>query len=125
MFLLLFQSWHGMCNTESRILGRLSVNEHEEFAMQARKTINGLAVAGALIAMIGVSAAATEALAADSDTSETTAIAEEISKNTLIHAEMANVEAVANAAAAMELGARLNLDIELIDRKSLVLVGGL
>ena len=93
--------------------------------MQARKTINGLAVAGALIAMIGVSAAATEALVADSDTSETTAIAEEISKNTLIHAEMANVEAVANAAAAMVLGARLNLDIELIDRKSLVLVGGL
>ena len=94
--------------------------------MRTKHTVNGLAIAGALVVLVGVTLAASDALAAESDTIEPTAIAiDDISDSALASAETANTEAVADALSAVELSNRLDLDIQLVDRMSFTLVGGL
>ncbi len=93
--------------------------------MRADKIVNVLGTAGALIVLIGVAVAATEALGAEVDPSADASIAVEISESALSAAARANMEAAADSATAVELGNKLDLDIELIDRKSFVLSGGL
>lgn len=93
--------------------------------MRTRKVINGLGAAGALIALVGVAVAANDALAADAETIEATAITTYNHESTRSEAEKAIIEAAADAATAVELGNTPGLDIPLIDHKSLVLMGGL
>ena len=94
--------------------------------MRTKHTVNGLAIAGALVVLVGVTLAASDALAAESDTIEPTAIAiDDISDSALASAETANTEAVADALSAVELSNRLDLDIQLVDHISFVLMGGL
>ena len=94
--------------------------------MRTKHTVNGLAIAGALVVLVGVTLAASDALAAESDTIEPTAIAiDDISDSALASAETANTEAAADALLAVELSNKLDLDIQLVDHNSFVLLGGL
>lgn len=94
--------------------------------MRTRHTVNGLAIAGAIVALVGVAVAANDALAAESDVIEPTTISiDDVSASALASAETANTEAAADALSAVELSNKLDLDIQLVDHNSFVLVGGL
>ena len=94
--------------------------------MRTKHTVNVLAIAGALVVLIGVTLAANDAFAAESDAIKPTVIAiDDVSESTLAGAEAANTEAAADALSAVELSNRLDLDIQLVDHISLVLLGGL
>ena len=87
--------------------------------MKARKIENGLALAGAIVVLIGVSFAADNALAEEIADVTTTAVAiHNVADNTLTSAETANAESAANAVASLALEARVELDIQLGDRTS-------
>ena len=93
--------------------------------MKARKIENGLALAGAIVVLIGVSFAADNALAEEIADVTTTAVAiHNASANTLSSAEMANAESAANAVASLALETRIELDIQLEDRTSTLMVSG-
>lgn len=88
--------------------------------MRAQKLVDGLALAGALIALVGVVLAANTALASEKDTVDATAVAIHTAADaTVASAEAANREAAAAAAAAVRRDTRLDLDIRLLGRTSL------
>jgi len=87
--------------------------------MKTRKFENGLAVLGALVVMLGVTAAAGSALAADSDQVTSTAVAvHKAGDNTLVDAGKANTETAERAMRALELSTLIELDIAITDRTS-------
>jgi len=75
LFILVFQSWHGICikvidfNTQAATHGQLSPR-NQDTIMKSKYFENGLALLGALVILIGVSAAASSALAGDLGTVE-------------------------------------------------------
>jgi hypothetical protein len=92
--------------------------------MRANNLVNGLALAGAMIVLVGVFFAANGALASEADTVETTAVAaQDASESALATARSATVEAAADAVKAMGKENELDLDIRLIDRKSMLIAG--
>lgn len=94
--------------------------------MRANNLVNGLALAGAMIVLVGVFFAANEALASDVDVVETTAVAAiEASETALAKARSATVAAAADAVKAIDKENQLDLDIRLIDRKSMTIAGNL
>ena len=76
LFLKDCQSWHEYCSKEIEILlsaatyGRMSLQKRKESIMKSKIFENGLALLGALVIIIGVSAAASTALAGDIGTVE-------------------------------------------------------
>ena len=91
--------------------------------MRAKHTVDGLALAGALVALAGVlfaadSAFADEAQAIDSNKNSI----EETGLDTVEEAAAANTEAAAEAAEAVQREARLELAIGLDARRSEILV---
>ncbi len=94
--------------------------------MRANNLVNGLALAGAMIVLVGVFFAANGALASDVDVVETTAVvANEASENAIAKARRATVAAAADAVKAMDKENELDLDIRLIGRKSIIIAGNL
>ena len=92
--------------------------------MKARKIENGLAVMGAVIVLIGVSFAADDALAEETaDVMTTAEVTQEAAAATINSAETANFEMAAGAAASLALENRIDLDIQLKDRTSTLIVG--
>lgn len=95
--------------------------------MKAKNFENGLAVVGALIVIVGVSAAASSALAEDNGggpralpeplTVQDVIVAEA----TLSDAEAANYEAASEALATLNEATSADLDIQLADHSSLLL----
>jgi ABC-type transport system substrate-binding protein len=93
--------------------------------MKTRKFENGLAVLGALVVMLGVTAAAGSALAADSDQVTSTAVAvHEAGDNTVVDADKANTETAERAVRALELSTLIELDIAITDRTSMLVADG-
>ena len=87
--------------------------------MRATKFVDGLALAGALIALVGVSLAANDALAADAETIDATAVAiHDAGAEALAGADKANADAAADAASTIRQDNKLDLDIRLFDHKS-------
>ena len=84
---------------------------------------NTLALAGALIVLIGVSAAASSVLAEETNTIETQVVVAEVTTETSVvigqAASKAATEATDAAISSVSLENRLDLDIRLLDRKSL------
>ncbi|MGB5164292.1 MAG: hypothetical protein WBN09_04170 [Woeseiaceae bacterium] len=94
--------------------------------MRANNLVNGLALAGAMIVLVGVFFAANGALASNVDVVETTAaLANEASENAIAKARRATVAAAADAVKAMDKENELDLDIRLIGRKSMIIAGNL
>jgi len=93
--------------------------------MKTRKFENGLAVLGALVVMLGVTAAAGSALAADNDQVTSTAVAvHEAGDNTVVDAGKANTETAERAVRALELSTLIELDIAITDRTSMLVADG-
>ncbi len=73
--MLVFQSWHGLCikdiasNTQATTQGQSS-RQNKDSIMKSKTFENILALLGALVILIGVSAAASSALAGDVGTVE-------------------------------------------------------
>ena len=73
--MLIFQSWHGSCikeiepNTQAATQGQSS-QQNKDSIMKSKYFENVLALLGALVILIGVSAAASSALAGDVGTVE-------------------------------------------------------
>lgn len=89
--------------------------------MTNKYILNGLAVIGAFIVLIGVLAAAGSALAADADDVVATAVAIHDAADTSIDvAVRAHVEAADHAFERIASDIRLDLDIRLLDQKSAV-----
>lgn len=115
-----------MCNKWTSFTADCLLIKEKDRAMRTKHTVNVLAIAGALVVLIGVTLAANDAFAAESAAIEPTASAiDDVSESTLAGAEAANTEAAADALSAVELSNRLDLDIQLVDHISFVLVGGL
>lgn len=94
--------------------------------MRANNLVNGLALAGAMIVLVGVFFAANGALASDVDVVETTdVVANEASEKAIAKARRATVAAAADAVKAMDKENELDLDIRLIGRKSIIIAGNL
>ena len=92
--------------------------------MNKRNVENRLALVGAILALIGVSIATGSALASDvNDVSPTADVIHTAADHSLARARKANYAAVADAATAIVLDARLELDIRLSAHKSISLVG--
>jgi hypothetical protein len=73
--MLIFQSWHDLCNkeVETNILAATQGQSSplvKDSIMKSKYLENGLALLGALVILIGVSAAASSALAVDVGTVE-------------------------------------------------------
>jgi parvulin-like peptidyl-prolyl isomerase len=93
--------------------------------MKARKIENGLALAGAIVVLIGVSFAADNAFAQENADVTTKAVAiHNATDHTLSSAEKANAETAAEAVASLALENRVELDIQLEDRTSTLIVRG-
>ena len=89
--------------------------------MKTRKFENGLAVLGALVVMLGVTAAAGSALAVESDQVTSTAVAvHDAGDNTVVDAGKANKETAERAVRALELSTLIELDIAITDRTSVL-----
>ena len=89
--------------------------------MKTRNIENKLALIGALIVIIGVSSAATSALAAEPTDETTTTVAakrDESASVTIRGAQKANAEAAAEAVKALKAETTLELDIQLGDLTS-------
>jgi hypothetical protein len=98
--------------------------EIKEYAMRANNLVNGLALAGAMIVLVGVFFAANGALASEVDVVETTAeVADEASENAVAKAKSAAKAAAADAVEAMGKENQLDLDIRIFDRKSILVAG--
>ncbi len=90
--------------------------------MNKRNVENRLAIVGAMLVLIGVTFAASSALAGDMNDVSSTAVAIHTAANhSLTLARKANQAAVADAAKAVVLDAQLDLDIRLAGRKSILL----
>lgn len=122
--------WHASCNqskhnghTARRFLpsGQRALPVYvQDSNMKTRKFENGLAVLGALVVMLGVTAAAGSALAADNDQVTSTAVAVHTAgDNTVVDAGKANAETAERALRALELSTLIDLDIAITDRKSM------
>lgn len=89
--------------------------------MKARNIENGLAVLGALVVILGVSAAAGTALAADTDQVATTTVAVhdagEVARETAAEAQSETVE---RAMKALELSNTIELEMSIDDRTSIL-----
>jgi len=89
--------------------------------MKTRNIENKLALIGALVVLVGVSAAATSALAAEPTDGRTTTIAakrDNAASVTISGARQANAETAAEAAKALKAETTLELDIQLGDLTS-------
>lgn len=90
--------------------------------MKARNLENGLAVLGALVVLLGVSAAAGTALAADAELVTTTAVAVhdagEVARETAAEAQNETAE---RAIRVLELSNTIELEISIDDRTSLLM----
>ena len=90
--------------------------------MKARTLENGLAVLGALVVLLGVSAAAGTALAADAELVTTTAVAVhdagEVARETAAEAQNETAE---RAIRVLELSNTIELEISIDDRTSLLM----
>ena len=89
--------------------------------MKAKNFENNLALAGALIVLVGVSFAAEDALGSDNaDVTTTTIGIHNTTESTISGAAKANAEAAAKAAESLALENWVNLDIKLDDRTSIL-----
>lgn len=87
--------------------------------MNDRNIVNGLALFGAIIVIVGVMFAASSALAEERPTVVTTAVAIHNAADTsVIKAETATIEATVAASEQIARDIRLDLDIRLVDRTS-------
>ena len=87
--------------------------------MRSEKLIDGLALTGALVALVGVVLAANSALASEKDTVDSTAVAIHTAADTTVaEAKAANREAAAAAAAGVRRDNQLDLDIRLLGHTS-------
>ena len=94
--------------------------------MNSRTFENGLALAGAVLVLVGVIFAAGAALADETNTIHTTnTTTQKIIDVSLANAESANRTAVNEAAASVIVNNRLDLDIRLHDNSSLVITRNL
>lgn len=92
--------------------------------MNTRNVENRLALVGAMLVLIGVTFAASSALASDiSDVSSTAVAIHTAAELSLEQAHKANHAAVADAATAIVLDVELDLDIRLSVRNSILLAG--
>ncbi len=92
--------------------------------MKTRNLEDKLALLGAMLVMVGVTFAASSALASDfSDVSSTAVAIHTAADESLARARKANGAAVAHAATAIVLDVRLDLDNRLAGRKSELLAG--
>ncbi len=92
--------------------------------MNKRNVGNRLALVGAILALIGLTFATGSALASDvNDVSSTADVIQTAADHSLARARKAHCAAVADAAAAIVLDARLDLDIRLSAHKSISLAG--
>ena len=90
--------------------------------MRARQLVNGLALTGALVTLVGVLFAANSALAEEPQVIDSKSVSiDEASKDAIAEAAAANTAAAADAAEAIRDETLRELDIELNDHK-LVLV---
>lgn len=93
--------------------------------MKARNIENGLALAGAIVVLIGVSFAADTALAEESADLTTSAVAiHDAADNTLSSAEQANAETAARAVESLALENQIEVDIQFEDRTSTLMARG-
>jgi len=89
--------------------------------MKAKNFENNLALAGALIVLVGVSFAAEDALSFENANVTSTAIAiHDNTESTTSGAAKANADAAAKAAKSLALENSVNLDIKLDDRTSVL-----
>jgi len=94
--------------------------------MKTRNIENKLALFGALIVLIGVSAAATSALAAEPIDERTTTVAakrDDLANVTIRGARKANAESAKEAAEAIEAETTLELEMQLGDLISTLIAG--
>jgi len=94
--------------------------------MKTRNIENKLALIGALIVIIGVSSAATSALAAEPTDERTTNVVAKRSESasvTISGAREANAKTAAEAAEALKAETTLDLDIQLGDLTSTLIAG--
>ena len=93
--------------------------------MKARNIENGLALVGALVVLLGVSFAAEDALAEEHANVTSTAIAiHDTTADTAKSAAEANAETAAAAATSLAVENWTELDIQLDDRTSTLMVRG-
>ena len=93
--------------------------------MKARNVENGLALAGAIVVLIGVSFAADNAFAEENANVTSTAVAiHNAGDTTLSIAEKANAETAAIAVASLELENSIEFDIQFRDRTSTLVARG-
>jgi hypothetical protein len=125
LFLKDSQSWHGSCNSicsEFRIVSHSATRASQGTGMKNTNIENTLALAGALIVLIGVGAAASSALAGEVDTTDTKIVVAEAATdaNRVISmaASKAAVEATDVAILSIDHENQLDLDIRLLDRTS-------
>jgi len=92
--------------------------------MKARKVEERLALIGALIVLIGVSSAAEDALAEETATVLTSAVAiHTAAAATIESAAKANADAALRAAESLARNNWINLEIQLEDRSSTLIAG--
>lgn len=117
--------WHGLCNEIGRV-GRKTKHawdKQQDMNMKATNIEDRLAMLAALVVLVGVTFAAGDALAQEAAGVTTTAVAiHDTSVSTLANAEQANEEAAAHAAESLALTNWIDLDIQLVDRTSTLLV---
>ena len=93
--------------------------------MKARNIENGLALAGAIVVLIGVSFAADTALAEERADFTAPAVAiHDATNNTLNSAEEANAETAAKAVESLELENQIEVDFQFEDLTSPVMARG-
>jgi len=93
--------------------------------MKTRNIEDGLALVGALVVLVGVSFAADSALAEERADVTSTAIAiHDTADDTRESAARANAETAAAAATSLAVGNWMELDIQLDDRTSTLMVRG-
>lgn len=85
--------------------------------MQKRNIEDGLALAGAILVIVGVSFAATSALADGNDVVTTAVAIHDAAETSATNAATAHTEAADAAVARMARSNELDLDIRLIDHK--------
>lgn len=93
--------------------------------MRAKHTVDGLALAGALVALVGVVIAANSALAEELQVVDSTAVSiHKAGEKTVSGAAAATSTAVSEAVETLERKNRLDLDIRLLDPTFTLIAGG-
>jgi hypothetical protein len=125
LFLKDNQSWHRLCNSICsgiRIASHIATRASQGTGMKKTNIESTLALAGALIVLIGVSAAASSALAGEPDAAETkivlTVAAADTNRIISMAANKAAAEATDVAISSIDRDNQLDLDIRLLDRTS-------